>query len=838
MSITQCLVDLQAQGKIDPERAKRWGDEYERLAKEYGKTMGKLEAAEAASRDTLDALDRASTVQARQAMLQVGKQIELINRIGGDLKAGRKVGHVASSIMEHHEGAPGGPAVENTRGALYRLAWAKMGGFLGRYERDLLGRIPRGDELRELVRALRGEHTDNASAREMAQAVGDTFEWLRQQFNLAGGDIARLEGWGLPQSHDALAVAQAKFEPWWDFIRPLLDPARMIDTVTGKPFASDDALLEAGRFAWKAISSEGMDGQVPGQFRGNGKVANRRSDHRFFVFKDSDAWLAYNDRFGRSDPFDAIVSHVDSMTRDIAAMQVLGPNPGQTIRWISDLLQQDALPTMGGGKEIRLQANAKKAGTVMSDMWDYYSGALTAVPPDYRGTARFFSSWRNWNVMSKLGSAAISAVMTDPVFMGMTARFNGLPVMREMGNWLKLFAPGNRAHRELAEHAGLIFGEMTQRAEAIYRDGKLNVHELTRRGADGILRASLLSPHTVAAKQSLGLSFMMDWADHAGRSFDSLEAPKRQSLERYGIDAADWDRLRAVPAYQQGGRKLLRPGDLAREGSAEGLATATKFMSLIDSETRFGVPGESLRAQTAVATFGGGARLRRGTIPGELLHSANQFKTYSVIMAMTHFQRAMYGPGTVTGKLAYALALPTFLTVGGFVANELLDIAQGKDPSPAFTKLSLGRAFARGGGLGIIGDLIQRGMSDQHGGPISGFLVGPTIGSVVDPAVSLTLGNISKAAEDKDTTVGAEAVRMFRQAMPGSNLWYTRLAFNRLWADQMQQWADPNYAQSWARMEQRATQEGSQYWWGPNDPAFGSRAPDLSNISKTPEPQP
>ena len=186
MSIAACLVQLQSDGKIDAERAQRWTDEYERLRAAYGKTMGAAEAAEAASRDTVDALERRNVVNTRQSLLQINKQVALLTRIQTHLEAGGKAGHVAASIMEHHEAASGQPAVENVRGAIYRLAWSKMNGFLGRFERDILGRVRNGDELREVVKALRGEHTDNASAREMAGAVGETFEWLRQQFNIAG----------------------------------------------------------------------------------------------------------------------------------------------------------------------------------------------------------------------------------------------------------------------------------------------------------------------------------------------------------------------------------------------------------------------------------------------------------------------------------------------------------------------------------------------------------------------------------------------------------------------------------------------------------------------------
>lgn len=831
MSIAACLVKLVEEGKLDAERAQRWREEYERLTKQYSKTMGEVAAAEAASRDLVDAIDHRQTVEHRQTLLQIKTQMGLLDRVRDHIEAGGKASHVATSIMEHREAAAGHPAVENVRGALYRLAWSKMAGFLSRYERDLLGRVRHGDELREVVKALRGEHTENASAREMADAIGQTFEWLRQQFNIAGGDIPMLKGWGLSQSHDALGVAQAGFEAWWEFHRPLLDPARMIDASTGKPFANEEALREAGEYAWRAIASNGMDGRVPGSFQGSGKLANRRADHRFFIYKDAEAWLAYNDRFGTSDPFDAIIGHLDGMTRDIAAMQVLGPNPAQTVRWLQDLMQQDALPTVAGGKAIKLEKNAKAGAVALGDMYDYYSGAMTAIAPENRAKARFFSGIRNWNVATKLGSAFISALPTDPVFMGMTARFNGLPVMQEIGDYLKLFNPADKSHRAVAESAGLIFSDMTSRAERMFHEGRgFNLHELTRRGADAVMRTSLLSSHTVAAKQSLGIGFMRDWAEHVDRAFDSLEAPKRMALERYGITAKDWDALRAQPVFEQDGQRLLRPGDLARNGGDDGLATAIKFMSLIDSETRFGVPGESLRAQAAVATFGHSTRLRRGTVPGEILHSMNQFKTYSAIMIMTYLERALYGRGGMS-KTAYALALPTFLTIGGYLSNVMNDVWQGKDPEPMMSELSLARAVVRGGGLGIIGDLAANGFSDQHGGPITSFITGPTLGGVIDPLVSLVGGNLVKSAGDKDTNFEAQGWRWLRAAVPGNNIWYARLAYNRLWADQLQAAVDPHYAQSWSRMEQRAREQGTQFWWAPGS-AAPDRAPNLSNATQ------
>jgi hypothetical protein len=191
---------------------------------------------------------------------------------------------------------------------------------------------------------------DNDSAREMAAAVGDTLEWLREQFNAAGGAILKLKDWGLPQSHDALAVAQAGYREWRDFILPKLDWQAMLDAGTGKPFVSEEALEPALEQAWRNISSNGLDLVEPGAFSGTGRLANRHSDHRFFTFRSADDWIAYNERFGVGTVFDAITGHIESMSRDIAAMRVLGPNPDATVRWLGDLLRQESMLTIEGGK--------------------------------------------------------------------------------------------------------------------------------------------------------------------------------------------------------------------------------------------------------------------------------------------------------------------------------------------------------------------------------------------------------------------------------------------------------------------------------------------------------
>lgn len=831
MSLDVCLARLEAEGTIDAERAARFRSEYERLNAAYGKTMGKAEAAAQATADAMDALEHQAAIDRRQKLLQIDTQRRVLTGLGEHIERGGKAGQYALALMDHHEAVPGVANVDNRRTAIWNLAWSKMDRFIERYKRNLVGQVSNKAELENVARALRGEAVSDANAQMLAKSVGDTFEWLRLQFNRAGGNIPKLKNWGMPQSHDAVTIAKAGLAEWKAFIRPLIDPSEMIDNATGKAFASEEAIDEALDAVWRNISSEGMDGQVPGSFTGNAKVANRRTDHRFLVFKDSDAWLAYNQRFGTGDLFDAITGHIDSMSRDIAAMQVLGPNPALTVRWLGDVLKQDALPTMANGVAPKLEADAARGADKLGLMYRMYTGELTMPPPNRRTLARFFSGVRAWNTATKLGRAFVSAVFTDPVWTAMNAKFNGLSVTKALATYVRTFNPADASHRAAAAHAGLIFQEMTQRAERMMRDGhrmRFNLHEFSRRAADATLRATFLTPHTVAMKQAAGLSFMKEWAELAGKGWAELGDGHRMAFDRYGIDAADWDLLRSTAIESGDGISVLRPGDLARREDLDpdmALQASMKFFEMIDAESRFFVPGDSLRARTEIATLGGGVELKRGTVAGELVHSASQFKTFGVIAMMNLWQRSLYGRGAMNGA-SYAMTMPIFLMLGGIAAEQMLQIMDGKDPLPTDEKLAA-RGMLRGGGLGLLGDFLGTGIQNDRGNTLLGFASGPTASTFVDPTLNLTLGNAGELARGEETNVGRELVRAFKANLPGGNAWYAKLALNRMLLDELDAIADPDYRDAWRRMERRAEDQGTEFWWAPGD-GGPERAPQMT----------
>lgn len=831
MSVSVCIAQLLEAGKIDQARAQRFREEYEQLSQSYRAQFGDAAGEQMATADFMDAAKVQALQNRRQKTLQIQTQKGILKGMLDYIGGGGRAGRYFIALFDHHEAVPGVSNISNRHAALRNLAWTRMGDFLATFKRDLLGRIDEASEI-DLVRALHGEKVESQPANELAKAFHDTAEWLRQTFNAAGGHIGKMDRWALPQAHDSQMVARAGFETWREFILPLLDRERMLDT-SGKPFTAT-GLHDALKDVWETIASDGLDKLEPGGFMGS-KVANRRADERFLIFKDADSWIAYQRRFGVGDAFNAIVGHIDGMTKDIASMQVFGPNPGLTVRWMSDMLRKGAAPTLDGGKNVVLERQSGKAAREGDRMWRFYRGELTMPDPANRGKARFFSGVRNWNVAGKLGSAFVAAAGTDPVFASMTAKFNGLDATKVMGAYLRGFNPLDKSHRRAAEHAGLVFSDMLTRAERLWREDaamRVNVHEVTRRTADAVMRASLLAPHTNAMKQATGLGFMMDMAQHAGKAFDKLDPADQARFARYGIDAEDWDFIRATELVDDGGYKLLRPGDVAsREEGFDGPATlrAMKLFEMIDSETKFATPGELLRAQTMLAVGGQGAMFQRGTVLGELAHSSTQFKTYSVIALMTHMQRAIYGRGGIS-RGAYALLLPLFLTLGGAVVIGLKDIAFGKDPSDMTDPKFWARAFVQGGGAGMAGDFISAGLTgrSRSGGTILGYLAGPTISNVLDPAVDLVLGNIGEAATGKKTSAGKEATRFAENNLPGGNIWYLKMALSRLLLDELDKAVDPQWNARRRRMIQSAREQGTQFYAPPGE-GWPERGPDMSN---------
>lgn len=195
---------------------------------------------------------------------------------------------------------------------------------------------------------------------------------------------------------------------------------------------------------------------------------------------------------------------------------------------------------------------------------------------------------------------------------------------------------------------------------------------------------------------------------------------------------------------------------------------------------------------------------RAGTAMGEALRLFWQFKSFGIAYMQRAFMRELYGYGPKFG-ISAARGLATLLVGGlsfGYAAMTIKDMLKGKKPRPLDRPSTWAAAMVQGGGLGIYGDFFL-GETSRMGGGVFETLGGPTVGKLGDVK---RLYDAAKRGED----VGAQALRIGVNNVPGNNLFYTRMAVDYLFLYEMQEAMNPGYLR---RMERRAEEERGQEWW-------------------------
>ena len=422
-----------------------------------------------------------------------------------------------------------------------------------------------------VVRELAGTATGDATAAAMAKAWEQASESLRIRFNAAGGAVPKLKGWMMPQGHSVDALIQMKQTPWVEHMMRdgVLDRDRMVHPLTGERL-SDDDLRASLVVAWERIVTDGWSDKDVTAVAGKGAVYTQHMDHRFLHFKDADAWLAYQKRFGEGDVFSAMMGHIGVMSRDIAAMEVFGPNPNRLREYMKNLLRSEAArqtldpaspnyTVVKDGMEGRKLADHVRSRIAKADaMW----ASMRGVEPANVAIAEVMQSVRNYITATSLGGAWLSS-LNDPA-MGQDTRLR-LGMGFAKANFGRLMIA---SLRELITH-----GSREDAVDAMLGlDSAMNIVRRRAREVKGIdhkfwsgwiadrtVSIGLLSPWTQGGKHLVGLDIMRHVGSQVGNDFDGVHPALRRAFERHGIDAAGWDRMRAASLHRG---RLLRPNEV------------------------------------------------------------------------------------------------------------------------------------------------------------------------------------------------------------------------------------------------------------------------------------
>ncbi|HRM31805.1 MAG TPA: hypothetical protein PLH48_15105, partial [Acinetobacter johnsonii] len=410
--------------------------------------------------------------------------------------------------------------------------------------------------VRDIVQERFGNNTGNATAKSISDKMGGVFDGMRERFNRSGGDVGKLDNWGLPQTHSAEKMAIAGRDQWVDDVFTKQDRTAFVHE-DGR-YYSDDEMRDLLKYSFDSITSNGANKLEIGRnnFGGNSKVTNRHSESRVLHFKDADAWMEYQEKYGGMQFVDLVEAHVNGLSKDIALVENLGSNPKGAMKILMDAARQKdwekGIDTNNTGKTLKRS----------QIMFDEFMGAHS---PESQVLANLGLAYRSMNVASMLGGTTLSSV-TDQAMILKTAQIHGISYRKAFGEIISQLNPANKADRELAHSLGLATEETIGTIARWADDGLTSVHGKAEKAAKissslatQVLRISGLNALTAANKRGFSKILMDKYGTLTRtKNWNDLDALDRELLEGTGLNERTWEVMRlADPVIDRKGNKLM-----------------------------------------------------------------------------------------------------------------------------------------------------------------------------------------------------------------------------------------------------------------------------------------
>ena len=680
-----------------------------------------------------------------------------------------------------------------------------------------------------------GKDSGDPLAKNISNKMGEVFEGMRQRFNRSGGDIGKLDDWGLPQTHSMEKIALAGKDAWVQKSEQLIDTSKYVHEDGN--FYSQQEIRDLLEYSFDTLTSNGANKIEIGRQSTGGissKVTSRHSESRVLHFKDADAWMEYQKDFGGMQFVDLVEAHINGLSKDIALVENLGSNPKNSMRILMDAAEKKdwskGLAPKDTGK------TRKRAQT----MFDEFMGQNS---PQSEVLANLGLAYRSMNVASMLGGTTLSS-FTDQAMIAKTASIHNIAYRKTFDELISQLNPKNTEDRALAHSLGLATEEMLGSIARWSDDGLTSVHgksevmaRVSNSLASQVMRVSGLNALTAASK--IGFSKML--MEKYGRlsrdkAWTDLHADDRELMQKTGLSERAWEVMRlAEPVVDRNGNQLMSarsiyeiPDDkLTAFGDPKKVKDeiASQFQAHLLDEQGMAVIEAGLRERTWMT---GG--IKKGSVMGEILKGITQFKSFPTAFLMRHGSRAMSMEKGIS-KAAYGASLFGMTTILGALVVQLKEIVNGNDPSTMWDsddpKKSLDffkRSAVQGGGLSILGDIIVAG-TDTTGRGATDFAMGP-LGADFKAALNLTVGNTTQLANGVETNAANEAFKVLKGKIPAQNLWYTKAVANRLVFDEMQDMIAPGYREKLLRKAE--TKYGRTRYWG--DDIGDIQAPDFDKV--------
>jgi hypothetical protein len=747
--------------------------------------------------------------QALDPNMKAGQLVLDGKPFGGD---GVKLARAAMSLIVMDPRFKGGN-LESMHRVKYGEYWALMAEHYENFSKGFYGRQRGAANFDDVVDELFGKDTKNPVAKGIAASYKKLQDYMLEDFRAAGGALRKLQDFNLPQKQSAVKMRKASREQWVKDTEAWLDWSRMRYPDGEKiPPNKRKEVLE---FAYETLTTDGRNKLPVTAMQGRGRALGNMMDaHRFLVYKDGEAWRAMHAKYGEGNVFDVIEHHIQQMSRLTSMVQMFGRNPDLMRQTVKLIVRQEAdkLPGRAGSEADALM---RRFDLVM----DEYLHA-NAADPDSRLAAATHATANILNG-ALLGGSLFLNMASDTVNTMAIGLSNGQRVHRIIGDYLKYAMPGNYDEaKRWSAAAGYISDEVSAATYAAERWTGIAQYgpAWSRAMGDMMIRTIGLGRHTGVARIAPTREWMTSmWLDRA-KAFDDL--PYKQVMERYGIDAAQWDAVRkqVMPWEPRPGVQMLRPLDIRDIKHAEARSIFHRFAQMIDTETRYMVPGSTLEARTYLRDY-----TQPTTLPGALMYSAAMFKNFPITYIQQMGRMAYSKQGA--SRVKFVAGLGVGLLGVGALATQMSEITNGREPLPMDTVGFWGKAILRSGGLGIWGNYIFEGVNDYQNhaavaaaGPIASFVWDTgdlALGWAFDYGTALERGTEYHSQSKR-------VIDYMKRYTPGSGFWQTKLILEREIWDRLEEWADPAGASRRQRMRVRRQERdwGNEYYLPPGERVF------------------
>lgn len=654
---------------------------------------------------------------------------------------------------------------------------------------------------------------------DFARLVNENEERMRVALNDQGAQIGKLEGYGGRHKHNSTSIA-----------KDLAGHDRMLrDTLDfdqSFPWLGD--LLPAEREAAIAdiilnIQSHILKGKDAGErinpndyTRGRKKrwrTTSGMEHSRELVFKDVEAWIQYNRRFGEDSVLGSVYETAQRSAEKLALLRHLGTRPEATITSLVDKRVRELRASKAGLDKATLKEVGSLSRTDLDDgsgligrTWKVVSGQDRA--PVNITMASIAGGVRQVVSMTKLGGAVLSSFSDVPIGAMHFKTKYGYSLIEAWGQnlrgWFSRIPPELRQ-----EFAGLadVFCDGFKGHLGARLDGDLNINGALSRATERFFTFSGLTGWTDNGKAGAVRMLSAVLGDRAKLKFSELRPEMQHTLRNYGLDQ-HWDLIREHMTFEhvQDGKSTTyivperakripdsviddliteRIAAVKKDAAGRGYDPVPAIDKLrrdarnridMDLHTFFAAEVDDIiltpdTRTRAIQTFGG---LRPGTVGGEVARTVMQFKSFPIAFWQKVLKPMVLGrPGQeMSGRIANTALMMAQMTAFGYLSMEVKRLARGEKPyfmseDPDWTKAAMG-AFLQGGGAGIYGDFLFAEAS-RFGGGFVESLAGPTLGMVGD--IDRLRGLAMSTTEELK---GADVLNTVVNNTPYINLWYTR----------------------------------------------------------------